>query len=220
MVKLDLNDNVGVSFHVIILALLSTSVFLFLEKKNINNKWNTANNVSILILIIAAYHYFYMRNLWMENGNNPIIYRYMDWFFTVPLLIIEFYLILSVEIDIPVSIFYKLLLASILMLLFGFLGEANIIDRTHGFILGSIFWIYIMYEIFYGELNKFKKKINNKSIHFVYDALKWIITIGWAIYPIGYLLNTTDMNLTYNIGDFVNKILYVLIIWYGAKYVN
>ena len=220
MVKLDLNDNVGVSFHVIILALLSASVFLFLEKKNINDKWNTVNNVSILILIIAAYHYFYMRNLWMENGNNPIIYRYMDWFFTVPLLIIEFYLILSVEIDIPKSIFYKLLLASILMLLFGFLGEANIIDRTHGFILGSIFWIYIMYEIFYGELYKFKKKINNKSIHFIYDALKWIITIGWAIYPIGYLLNTTDMNLTYNIGDFVNKILYVLIIWYGAKYVN
>ena len=158
MVKLDLNDNVGVSFHVIILALLSTSVFLFLEKKNINDKWNTANNVSILILIIAAYHYFYMRNLWFENGDNPIIYRYMDWFFTVPLLIIEFYLILSVEIDIPVSIFYKLLIASILMLLFGFLGEANIINRTHGFILGSIFWIYIMYEIFYGELNKFKKK--------------------------------------------------------------
>ena len=110
MVKLDLNDNVGVSFHVIILALLSTGVFLFLEKKNINNKWNTVNNVSILILIIAAYHYFYMRNLWFENGDNPIIYRYMDWFFTVPLLIIEFYLILSTEIDIPVSIFYKLLL--------------------------------------------------------------------------------------------------------------
>jgi len=220
MVKLDLNDNVGVSFHVIILALLSTSVFLFLEKKNINNKWNTVNNVSILILIIAAYHYFYMRNLWFENGDNSIIYRYMDWFFTVPLLIIEFYLILSTEIDIHVSIFYKLLFASILMLLFGFLGEANIIDRTHGFILGSIFWIYIMYEIFYGELNKFKKKINNKSIHFIYDTLKWIITIGWAIYPIGYLLNNTDMNLTYNIGDFINKILYVLIIWYGAKYVN
>ena len=76
-----------------------------------------------------------------------------------------------------------------------------------------------MYQIFYGELHKFKK-MNNKSINFIYDTLKWIITIGWAIYPIGYLLNTTDMNLTYNIGDFVNKILYVLIIWYGAKYVN
>jgi bacteriorhodopsin len=128
--------------------------------------------------------------------------------------------ILSVEIDIPKSIFYKLLLASILMLLFGFLGEANIINRTYGFILGSIFWLYIIYQIFYGELYKFKKKINNNSINFIYDALKWIITVGWAIYPIGYLLNNTDMNLTYNIGDFINKILYVLIIWYGAKYVN
>ena len=65
-----------------------------------------------------------------------------------------------------------------------------------------------------------KKKINNKSIHFIYDALKWIITSGWAIYPIGYLLDTYNMNLIYNIGDFFNKILYVLIIWYGAKYVN
>ena len=123
-----------------------------------NNKWNTPNNVSILILIIATYHYFYMKNMWIQNGNNPIIYRYMDWFFTVPLLIIEFYLILSVEINIPVSIFYKLFLASILMLLFGFLGEANIIDRTYGFILGSIFWLYIVYQIFYGDLHNFKKK--------------------------------------------------------------
>jgi len=216
MVKLDLNDNVGISFHIIILALVSTTVFLFLEKKNMNNKWNTPNNVSILILIIATYHYFYMKNMWIQNGNNPIIYRYMDWFFTVPLLIIEFYLILSVEKNIPVSIFYKLFLASILMLLFGFLGEANIIDRTYG----SIFWLYIVYQIFYGDLHNFKKKINNKSIHFIYDALKWIITIGWAIYPIGYLLDTYNMNLIYNIGDFFNKILYVLIIWYGAKYVN
>ena len=47
MVKLDLNDNVGISFHVIILALVSTTVFLFLEKKNMNNKWNTTNNISI-----------------------------------------------------------------------------------------------------------------------------------------------------------------------------
>ena len=64
-----------------------------------------------------------------------------------------------------------------------------------------------------------KKKIKTKSIHFVYDTLKWIITIGWIIYPLGYLLNTTNMNLVYNLGDFINKILYALIIWYGSKYI-
>ena len=81
----------------------------------------------------------------------------MDWFITVPLLIIEFYVILNVETNIPISIFYKLLIASVLMLLFGFLGELNIIDRVSGFVLGSIFWVYIVYQILYGELQQYKK---------------------------------------------------------------
>lgn len=219
MVKLDLNDNVGLSFHMVILSLLASTIFLFLEKRNVPKKWQTPHNVSILVLIIAAYHYFYMRNKWITEGSNPVIYRYMDWFLTVPLLIIEFYLILNIELEIPKSIFLKILVASILMLLFGFLGELGYIDRTKGFILGTIFWIYIVYEIFFGELQKYKKKIKSKSIHFVYDTLKWIITIGWIIYPLGYLLNTTNMNLVYNLGDFINKILYALIIWYGSKYI-
>ena len=50
-----------------------------------------------------------------------------------------------------------------------------------------------------------------------FDALKWIITIGWSIYPIGYLLEKHNMNLLYNYGDFVNKILlikiYTLYLW-------
>ena len=64
------------------------------------------------------------------------------------------------------------------------------------------------------------KKINNKTVNFIYNNLKWIIIVGWAIYPLGYILNNTDMNLVYNIGDFVNKILYALIIWYGSKYIS
>tara|TARA_B000000437_G_C11629481_1_gene298903 strand:- start:253 stop:915 length:663 start_codon:yes stop_codon:yes gene_type:complete len=220
MINLNVNDTVGISFHMVILSLLATTIFLLLEQKNIEKKWHTSNNVSILVLIIAAYHYFNMQNKWIDNKSNPVVYRYMDWFITVPLLIIEFYIILNVETNIPRSIFYKLLIASILMLLFGFLGELNIIDRVLGFVLGSIFWVYIVYQILYGELQQYKKKINNKTVHFIYNNLKWIIIVGWAIYPLGYILNNTDMNLVYNIGDFVNKILYALIIWYGSKYIS
>ena len=220
MINLNVNDTIGISFHMVILSLLATTIFLLLEQKNIEKKWHTSNNVSILVLIIAAYHYFNMQNKWIDNKSNPVVYRYMDWFITVPLLIIEFYIILNVETNIPRSIFYKLLIASILMLLFGFLGELNIIDRVLGFVLGSIFWVYIVYQILYGELQQYKKKINNKTVHFIYNNLKWIIIVGWAIYPLGYILNNTDMNLVYNIGDFVNKILYALIIWYGSKYIS
>ena len=95
-------------------------------------------SVSALVTGIAASHYYYMRKVWVLSGESPIIYRYIDWFLTVPLQIIEFYLILSVAKKIPKELFYKLLLASFFMILFGFLGETGQIDRNLGFVLGTI----------------------------------------------------------------------------------
>ena len=50
--------------------------------------------VSGIITFIAAVHYFYMRDVWVETGATPLVYRYIDWLITVPLLMVEFYLIL------------------------------------------------------------------------------------------------------------------------------
>ena len=54
-------------------------------------------------------------------------------------------------------------------------------------ILGMICWIYIIYEIFRGEAAMINKKSGNEAGQFAFQTLKWIVTIGWAIYPIGYL---------------------------------
>lgn len=218
MKNLEIDDYVGISFWVISIALAATTAFLVIERKNVKKKWKTPITVSSLVTGIAASHYLYMRNIWVNTKANPIIYRYIDWILTVPLQIIEFYLILSVAKKIPINLFYKLLSASVLMLIFGFLGEAKIIDRFLGFYLGTIAWLYLLYELFYGEASKIKNETNDESIKFAFNALKYIITIGWAIYPIGYLFNTSNMNLVYNLGDLVNKILFALIIWYAAKY--
>ena len=50
-----------------------------------------------------------------------------------------------------------------------------------------------------------------------------IIVVGWAIYPLGYvfgyLMGTVDsatLNLIYILADFVNKILFGLVIWKAA----
>ena len=40
-------------------------------------------------------HYFYMRGVWVETGQSPTVFRYVDWLLTVPLQITEFYLILA-----------------------------------------------------------------------------------------------------------------------------
>lgn len=217
MKNLATNDYVGISFWMISIALAATTGFLVIERKSVLPKWKLPVSVSALVTGIAASHYFYMRQVWVSTGDSPIVYRYIDWFLTVPLQIIEFYLILSVAKKVPKELFYKLLLASVLMIGSGFLGETGIIDRYLGFLIGMIAWLYILYEIFYGEAAKVKEETDDESVKFAFDALKWIVTIGWSIYPIGYLLEKRNMNLLYNIGDLVNKILFAVIIWYAGN---
>ena len=216
--NLNPNDVVGISFWFISIALAASTGFLTLERFDVPNKWKTSMSVSAMITGIAASHYFYMREVWIKGGKSPITYRYIDWFITVPLQIIEFYLILSVAGKIPSGLFYKLMASSILMILFGFLGEAGIIDRMLGFFMGMIFWIYILYEIFYGEASDLRNKTNDPGVRFAFDWLRIIVSVGWSIYPIGYLLDNKNMNLLYNLGDLINKILFCVVIWYGAKF--
>merc|ERR1712017_54952 len=60
-------------------------------------------------------------------GTSPILYRYIDWTITVPLQMIEFYLILSaVSNKITQGSFWKLLIGTVVMLVFGYTGEAHL----------------------------------------------------------------------------------------------
>lgn len=213
----EVNDYVGMSFILVFMSHMATTFFLLSERNNVEKKWKLPITIAAMVTGIAAYHYYFMKNIWLTTKQNPIVYRYIDWFLTVPLQVIEFYLILSVASKIPYILFFKLLGASILMLLFGYLGETKIIGRLSGFTFGTIAWLYIVYQIFLGEAAKLKEETTDESVKFAFNGLKYIVTIGWAIYPIGYLLKKKNMNLLYNYGDFVNKILFALIIWYSAK---
>ena len=47
-----------------------------------------------------------------------------------------------------------------------------------------------------------------------YGVLRIIVSLGWAIYPIGYWMqDAAQINLIYNIADVVNKIAFGAIIW-------
>ena len=88
--NLQQDDFVGISFWLISMALVAATAFFFMETQRVSAKWKTSLVVSGLVTLIAAVHYFYMRDVWVMTGETPTVYRYIDWLITVPLLMIEF----------------------------------------------------------------------------------------------------------------------------------
>ena len=230
-VMLQADDFVGISFWLISMALAASTVFFLWETQSVEGKWKTSLVVSGLVTFIAAVHYFYMRDVWISTGETPTVYRYIDWLLTVPLLMIEFFLILRAIGNASGGIFTRLLIGTLVMLVPGYMGEAGYINITLGFVIGMLGWFYIMYEIFAGEAAKMAANEAPAAVQSAYNTMRWIVTIGWAIYPLGYALgyfvyvddagNTTAaasqaLNIVYNLADVVNKIAFGLLIWYAA----
>ena len=217
------NDFVGISFFVACMAMLASAAFFFMEKNNVEGKWRTSVTVAGLITGIAAVHYFYMRDVWVATGESPTVFRYIDWFITVPLQIVEFYLILAAIAVVPKQLFWKLLIASVVMLVGGYAGEAGFMNATVGFIIGMAGWGYIIYEVFAGQASKINAESANPACQKAFNALRLIVTIGWSIYPLGYVLgyltgaaDENVLNIIYNYADLINKTAFGLVIWAAA----
>ena len=215
------DDYVGVSFWIISAAMVAATYFFTVERDRAEGKWKTSLTVAAMVTGIAAIHYFYMRGVWVSTGESPLVFRYVDWLLTVPLQIIEFYLILAAIAVVRAALFWKLMVASIVMLVFGFLGELGAMSYWPAFAIGMAGWLYIIYEIFAGEASQISAANGTAASQTAFNALRLIVTVGWAIYPIGYILGAADggaagLNLIYNLADFVNKIAFGVVIWVAA----
>ena len=222
--NLEPNDTVGITFWIISIAMVAATVFFLMESLRFKGKWRTSMVVGALVTLVAAVHYFYMRDVWASSGASPTVFRYVDWIITVPLQMVEFYLILAACTVVAGGVFWRLLVGTIVMVVGGYLGEAGIINATLGFVIGMAGWIYILYEIFAGEASKVSAESAPASVQTAFNTMRWIVTIGWAIYPIGYfmgyMMGTADansLNLIYNIADVINKIGFCLAIWAAAS---
>ena len=224
---LESDDMVGVSFWLATAMMLASTVFFIMERQNVAPKWRTSMTVAALVTGIAWYHYTYMREHWEVTGESPLVMRYIDWLITVPLQVSEFYLILAAIGAASAVLFWKLFGASIVMLVAGFLSEADIDAVPDSmeyplFAIGVLAWLYIIYELWAGEA---KEKVSDASegTQFAFKAMAGILTVGWAIYPLGWLMgqDATDsaienLNILYNIADVVNKTAFGMMVWYAA----
>jgi len=218
------SDGVAISFWIISIAMIAATVFFFAEASTVNSHWKTSLHVGGLVTLVAGVHYMYMREYWVQVHKSPIVYRYVDWSITVPLQMIEFNLILKAAgKNTTAAGFWKLLLGTVMMLAFGYMGETGIMPAVGGFVIGMCGWFFILFEIFAGEAGGLASDCSS-AVATSFNNMRMIVTVGWAIYPAGYLfgyllgaVNDTYLNVIYNVADFVNKIAFVLACWSCAK---
>ena len=191
-----------------------------------DKKWRTSVLVSGLITFIAAVHYFYMRDYWASFGESPTFFRYVDWILTVPLMCVEFFLILKVA-GAKKDLLWKMIGLSTIMLVTGYLGET--VYREDAAFWGAISglaYFAIVYEIWLGKAAQLAKTAGG-NILAAHKILCWFVLVGWAIYPLGYmlgtdgwytqLLGTGSVDIAYNIADAINKIGFGLVIYNLAQ---
>jgi bacteriorhodopsin len=211
------------------MAMMAASVFFFFELNTTPTKWRTSVLVSGLITFIAAVHYYYMRGYNLETGDSPTFFRYVDWILTVPLMCVEFYLITK-KAGAKQGLLWKLIFASLVMLVTGYFGETIYRGSsvTWGVISGAAYF-YIVYLVWFGEVSKLAQTAG-PQVAKATKTLAWFVLVGWAIYPLGYILGTPGglfgiqlvadpaaashyMDIVYNIADAVNKIGFGLVIY-------
>ena len=217
---LQTNDAVGISFWLATAIMLASTVFFLVERGDVDRKWRTSMTVAALVTGVAFWHYLYMRGVWIETGETPTVFRYIDWLITVPLQIVEFYLILAAVTVVRPALFWKLLIASLVMLIGGYLGEAGYMASMPAFVIGMIGWAAVIYLIFAGDAAKANTASGNAASQTAFNAMRMIVLVGWSIYPIGYLVggagNADSLNIIYNLADLVNKTAFGLVIWAAA----
>jgi sensory rhodopsin len=227
--KIASDNYVAFTFFIGTMAMMAASVFFFLELNNTSKKWRTSVLVSGLITFIAAVHYYYMRGYNLETGESPTFFRYVDWILTVPLMCVEFYLITK-KAGAKTSLLWKLIAASLIMLLTGYAGEVLNRDASvlWGVLSGAAYF-YIVYLVWFGEVAKLSQTAG-VQVAKATKILAWFVLVGWAIYPLGYILGTPGglfgwqpvsdtatamqaMDIVYNIADAINKIGFGLVIY-------
>ena len=220
---------VGGTFLLSTLAMFVAAAFFFFQRSQVSARWRPSLLVAALVTLIAGTNYTFMSTLWIRSGVTPGELRYVDWLLTVPLICLQFYLLLDAAGAQPSrGMIWRLVTAAVWMLAFGYVGQR--VDPEQSVLWGALStlgYAAILFEISLGEANRLSVTDADERVKHTYDLLFRFIFIGWAIYPIGYMIRPGNLlaalrpaiavSAMYNLGDVVNKIGFGLAVWRLAK---
>lgn len=214
----------------LIMFIAITMLTLIRSFDDVSDIKNLQLQLSSFVTFVAAMHYFLM----ILSKENVVSYRYFDWFFTTPVLLIDLCLILGIY---NKYFLLEIVIYNSLMLLFGYLGEIKVLSILSSTVLGFIPFIILFYKI-YNKLNNKEidqdnqnnyKDDRNKENNLIdgekdnaetdlsnenKNKLLLAFVIMWSLYGLNHLVpNLYIKNFTYNILDFITKGAFGLFIY-------
>jgi bacteriorhodopsin len=153
----------------------------------------------------------------------------VDWFLTVPLLLLETVAVLALAVAVQRNLLMKLVPAAALMIALGYPGDAKLdimgIAPSVWGLLSTIPFLYILYVLFV-ELGKSLER-QSAAVQRKVKELRLLLLATWGVYPIAFIAN---MNATgfdeagfvlretgYTIADILAKCLFGLVIFTIAR---
>ena len=229
-----------------IASMTFTAFFLWFARDRVLPRYRTAIMVSASVVSIAAYHYFRMYDSFNKAAGEMtatggydlnvaeynVGYRYVDWFLTVPLLLVEVVAVLALARAVQSSMLKRLVPAAALMIALGYPGDARL-DNVFGLQLDPAVWgllstipfLYILYVLLF-ELSKSLER-QSDAVKKKVTALRILLFASWGVYPISFIANMQAGDPTgggfmlrevgYTIADITAKCVFGLIIYSIAR---
>jgi sensory rhodopsin len=224
------------SFMVAFLGMIGGAYYFGMIKSTLPLEHQSNAVTSSVYCLMAAVMYGYINYKYgigtdaLAKGDYPTELRYIDWLITTPLIVNKFPEMLGGD-DAP-AVALLVIVADIMMILFGFAGETSI-NAAKGstvvgwamFGVGCLAWLFIIFILYTAVTNAAANKIGPVKLGL--NRLKLFIVFGWAIYPLGFLVtlvsSSPDMRvareLIYNFADLFNKVGFGMLAIYTVRQV-
>jgi bacteriorhodopsin len=235
-------DTVYNLFSLAIASLGFTGLYLVFSRSQVLPRYRNAILVSAMVCFIATYHYIRIFDNFKESyetdaqGGNGVYtltnipfnegYRYVDWFLTVPLLLVETVAVLALARAVAKPLLTKLVIASALMIALGYPGEITTDTGTRLLwgTLSTLPFLYLLYVLFV-ELSKSLER-QPAEVRGTVSKLRIMLVGLWGVYPIAYLFPIFGFDggdafvlrqAGYSIADILAKAAFGLVIYKIAR---
>lgn len=224
------------SFLMAFLGMLGGTFYFSQIKSTLPIEHQTNAVTSAVYCLMATFMYGFINYKYgigtdaLSKGDYPTVLRYIDWLVTTPLLVNKFPEMLGGD-DAP-AVALLVIVADVMMILFGFAGETSI-NAAKGstvvgwamFGVGCLAWLFIIFILYTAVTNASANKL--APVRSGLNRLKLFIVFGWAIYPLGFLItlmsNTPEVRvgreLIYNFADLFNKVGFGMVAIFAIRQV-